>query len=239
MRWWLVGLLLASLALLGCALLEGLWGWLPARPTDPVATATPTATLRPPRTPTATPTMTPIPTATPTPTPTPTLDPGPCRLAAEEDVTVYQRPSFDAAVFGTLREGMALSPEARAPDGWLGFDPGIAQAANIGVFRLRWIHESAAVGITGACHTLPLVWAPAPGVCYTMPMAEVDVYAAPDAEAAVVATLGVGDYAAVTALDDDFARVDLDQGNTDLDLEGWVPVDTLNLNGPCDDLPTP
>jgi len=36
----------------------------------------------------------------------------------------------------------------------------------------------------------------------------------------------------------DWARVDLSVGNVGLDLVGWVQGFALNLNGPCDDLPT-
>ena len=83
-----------------------------------------------------------------------------------------------ASVFHVITEG-------RTADGWLGFDPGVAQAANVGIFRLRW-----------------------------------------------------SDYAAVTGkTKEDWARVDLSVGNVGPDLAGWVQEVTLNLNGPCDDLP--
>ncbi|MFB0533404.1 MAG: SH3 domain-containing protein [Anaerolineae bacterium] len=72
-----------------------------------------------------------------------------------------------------------------------------------------------------------------------MPMDEVHVYAEPDLSSEVIATMMPGDYAAVTGkTTDDWARVDLGVGNTGLDLSGWIQGGTLNLNGPCENLPT-
>ncbi len=134
---------------------------------------------------------------------------------------------------------MRFEAEASTGDGWIGFEPGVAQAANVGVFRLRWIPPEADVGLEGACEDLPEVKGPPVGVCFTMPMDEIDVYAAPDPEAEVIATMAPGDYTAVTAIGETWAQVDLSVGNLDLVAEGWIDVLTLNLNGPCEALPTP
>jgi hypothetical protein len=37
---------------------------------------------------------------------------------------------------------MAITVAARSKGGWLGFDPGVTQAANVGLFRLRWVQHS-------------------------------------------------------------------------------------------------
>lgn len=169
----------------------------------------------------------------------PTATPKPCEIVAESEVTVFQRPSPDAAVFGSMPPGSSVVGEGRTADGWFGFDPGVAQAANIGIFRLRWVDGSSGVRLEGACDGLPELVAPPAGICFTMPMDEVHVYAEPDVSSEVVATMLVGDYAAVIArTTEDWAKVDLSVGNTELDATGWIQGGTLNLNGPCEDLPT-
>jgi hypothetical protein len=212
----------------------------------------------------ATPSATPVPPATPTeaaaqaspagvkgpsptvmePVPVPTevggeevVGSGPCELIAVDEVTVYERAHVTAAVFGTMATGFRVEPEARTADGWWGFDPGVAQAANVGVFRLRWVQESALVRLEGSCGEVPEVVAPPPGICFTMPMEDVLVLASPDPSAEVKATIGLGDYAAVVGRGDSWAMLDLSVGNTAQDVVGWIPAATLNMNGPCDSLP--
>ena len=168
-----------------------------------------------------------------------TLAPEPCSIVAQGDVTVYSRPSSNAAVFGSMASGFHVIPEGRTEDGWLGFDPGVAQAANVGIFRLRWIEESSDIELEGTCEDLPELKGPPAGVCFTMPMDGVHVYTEADVSSEGIATMRWGDYAAVTGKTKlDWARVDLSVGNVGLDLAGWVQGVTLNLNGPCDDLPT-
>jgi hypothetical protein len=163
---------------------------------------------------------------------------GPCELTAEEELTVYQRPHTDAEVFGTMTAGFRVEPEAKTADGWWGFDPGVAQAANVGIFRLRWVHESSPVLLEGCCECPPEVVGPPPGVCFQMPMEDLDVYAAPDPSSEVVASLTPGDYAAVLGNSDGWAKLDLALGNTCQDAMGWIPAASLNMNGPCENLPT-
>jgi len=152
---------------------------------------------------------------------------------------VYSRPSSNAAIFGSMASGFHVIPEGRTADGWLGFDPGVAQAANVGIFRLRWIEESSNIELEGACEDLPELVGPPAGVCFTMPVDGVIVYTEGDVSSEVIATMRWGDYAAVTGkTKGDWARVDLGAGNLGADMMGWVQGVTLNLNGPCDDLPT-
>jgi len=197
------------------------------------------------------PSATPVPAATPTPTVEQpaaiateigggeVVGSGPCELIAVDDVTVYERAHATATVFGTMAAGFRVQPEARTADGWWGFEPGVAQAANAGVFRMRWVQETASVRLEGSCEEVPEVVAPPPGVCFTMPMEEVLILASPDPSAEVVATLGLGDYAEVLGTSTDgWAQVDLASGSTGLAIRGWVPAGTLNMNGPCENLPT-
>ncbi|MEX2029462.1 MAG: hypothetical protein WD906_00605 [Anaerolineales bacterium] len=153
------------------------------------------------------------------------------------DITVYSRPSHVADVFGVLSAGSVQSLSAQTGDGWFGFDPGVAQAANIGSFRLRWVNQ-ADVSLSGDCGSLPVVWAPPVGVCFDMPMEDVDVHADADAASAVVIVLHVEEFAAVLGISGTgWAKVDLGPGNTGSSLVGWVDQATLNMNGPCGSLP--
>jgi hypothetical protein len=162
----------------------------------------------------------------------------PCMLIAEEDVTIYKRPHPNAEVFSTLAASLEVTVDGVTADGWYGFDPGVAQAANIGVFRLRWVDGSTGVRLHGDCDSVPEMVSPLPDACYTMPMGDVLVYENADASSVVIATLVVNDYAAVLGrTDDGWAQVDLSVGNTGLDLVGWIEAATLNMNGPCGDLP--
>jgi hypothetical protein len=163
----------------------------------------------------------------------------PCELIAVDEVTVYERAGDTAGVFGTMAAEFRVQPEARTASGWWGFDPGVAQAANVGIFRLRWVQESASIRLEGSCGDVPEVVAPPPGVCFTMPMEDTLVLASPDPSAETLATLGLGDYAEVLGTSPDgWAQVDLASGSTGLAIRGWVLAGTLSMNGPCENLPT-
>lgn len=205
---------------------------------------TPTPTLPVPSdTPTTAATLTDTPTTAPTDTPTtaaPTLPSGtgPCQATSDAGLTTYERPSYEAEVFSTVQ----LSPVpigSRTADGWLGFDPMKAQAANIGIFRMRWIPPGAAINLTGDCASVPIAdWVPAPGVCYEMTMEAVDVHAAADATSAVTGTLNVGDFAAIQGQTaSGWVLVSGDQANTP-GVNGFIPESATNVNGPCDSIPT-
>lgn len=171
--------------------------------------------------------------------PTATLVSGPCTLFADDNVTVYERPSVASGVFGTMSAGMSEPVEAKTADGWYGFEPGVAQAANIGIFRLRWVQEgTSGLRIEGDCAAVPVVVGPPAGVCFFMPMDTTSVYQLPDLASPIVATLHVEDYAAVIGRTTGWGQVDLGQGNTGLAVVGWVQESALNVNGPCDSLPT-
>jgi uncharacterized protein YgiM (DUF1202 family) len=167
---------------------------------------------------------------------TPTISP--CALSATSDIPVYFRPSTESDVFGTLSPGMSVEALARTADGWIGFEPGVAQAANIGIFRLRWVQETSSVSLEGACANLPIVKGPPAGICFTMPMGDVPVYKEANLASGLVSTLTTQQYAAVTGRNPaNWYRVDLAIGDTASNQAGWIESSAINLNGPCDDLP--
>ncbi len=179
---------------------------------------------------------------TPTPLPpTPTALPGgsgPCEADATTDTTVYTRPSSTADEFGVLSPGSPVTVSGRTADGWLGFDPGVAQAANIGVFRLRWIPPGTALTLSGDCASVPVeTWVPEAGVCYQMSMGPVDVFPAPDPSVAAAAVLDVGDFAAVDGrVASGWFLVNGFRANT-TEVFGFIKDTDANLNGPCDSIP--
>lgn len=163
---------------------------------------------------------------------------GDCVLYTDVQSTVYSRPSDQADVFGQVDAGFETMATARTADGWAGFDPGVAQAANIGIFRQRWIFFDDAT-FSGDCLSIPEEgWIPDPVACYTMPMEPTQVYSEPDSYA-ILATLDVQDFAAVLGLTDSgWAQVDLGLGNTGLTGIGWMDQAALNLSGSaCSSLP--
>ncbi len=164
---------------------------------------------------------------------------GACDYTATAQVDIYFRPHPSADIFSTQGAGFSIQPTARTSNGWLGFDPGVAQAANIGSFRLRWLPPGSG-SVSGGCSSLPVVWGPLPGICYDMPMGDTNVYSTPDSSAAVLIVLHLGEFAELlgTTASGDWARVDLGPGNTGSHAVGWVEASSLNVNGPCGSLPT-
>jgi len=161
-----------------------------------------------------------------------------CNLSALSDTTVYLRPSTGSDVFGTLSAGEVVEVLARTADGWFGFDPGVAQAANTGIFRLRWVQMSGNISMEGGCDLLPVATALPLGICFTMPMGETPVYAAPDVSSEVIAVLNLNDYAAVIGKTaSNWYRVDMALGRAPSYQAGWISEETVNLNEPCEALP--
>ena len=161
-----------------------------------------------------------------------------CILSASVPVTAYYRPSLQAEPFNELPVGMSFYATARTADGWIGFDPGYAQAANIGVFHHRWIQETAAVTLDGDCDSLSIVIGPPPGICFNMFMMDAPLVAEPLLGADVLSLIPAGDYAMVIGKSaDGWLRIDLSVGNVGKDIDGWVESMNANFNGPCTNLP--
>jgi len=200
----------------------------------PGLSATPTESEPPPASPTLA-EPAPITTAPPdfdTPIPLP------CTLSASNDVTAYFRPSTGSNVFGTFSAGMSVEATARTADGWIGFEPGVAQAGNTGIFRLRWVEETSDISLDGACGTLPVVEGPPAGICFAMLMGDTPIYEETDPAASLVTTLTTQEYAAVIGrAPDNWYRLDLAIGDTSSNRAGWAEGSGISLNGPCESLP--
>lgn len=165
---------------------------------------------------------------------------GTCSLTLDEATTLYDRPSTEAQIFSEGVAGFNAVVTGRTFDGWVGFDPGIAQAANVGIFRLRWVHFDN-VSLTGNCVSVPQSsWVPQPDLCYTMPQSSVNVYTNANTSSTVLSTLNVEQFASVSGFTGGgWTQVDLGAGNTGRSGIGWMQEADLNLNGgTCDELPT-
>jgi hypothetical protein len=156
-----------------------------------------------------------------------------CELTATGSVTAFNRPSFAAEEFADLPGNMPLRVAGRTDDGWWGFDPAYAQAANIGVFRLRWVPPDSAIELDGDCESVPLVEGPKPGICFTMPMSETSIYALPDTSEDVLIVLNAGDYVEVEGrYGEGWMRVDLSEGSIGMPTKGWMEASSVNFNCP-------
>jgi len=174
--------------------------------------------------------------AVPTP-PETASPPQACELVAAGSIKAYQRPSLEGQRFATLQPGTRVMVEAMTSDGWFGFDPGYAQAGNVGVFRLRWVRHGGAFSLHGACDSLPVVQGPPAEVCFTMAVMDVPVYAAPSTASVVLSKLDVGGYAKVLGAADNWLLVDLSVGSAGVEAHGWIAAEQASFNGRCEDLP--
>jgi hypothetical protein len=163
--------------------------------------------------------------------------PGPCELVVSKEVTAYTRPSRQATTFGPLPAGERAPVTATTADGWLGFEPDVAQAANVGIFRLRWVQKDDALQLEGACDHLPVVASVPPTACFQMFMEAMPIYAEAHTDAAIIANAQPDDYAQVIAMSDEWLELDLNVGSVKQNNTGWIPRSDANFNGPCDDLP--
>lgn len=68
-----------------------------------------------------------------------TPTPESCSFVTNTSITVYRLPDNTSDVFGTMAAGETYEILARTGDDWVGFDPGIAQAGNIGLAHHRWV----------------------------------------------------------------------------------------------------
>jgi hypothetical protein len=158
----------------------------------------------------------------------------PCQLTAVEPVTVFNRPSAAADVFGTLGAGESVQPAVKTADGFYGFDPGVAQAGNVGVFRNRWVLKTYQVELAGSCSSVKTVVGPIANLCYAMSMGDTPVYTSADTASAVITTLHSGDYVQALGTSSGWVKVDLNVGSTSTNSIGWVQETDIGYNGRCE-----
>jgi len=164
-------------------------------------------------------------------TPTPS---GPCELSVANAVDIYNRASAAADVFGTFGPSDKVNPTAKTADGFYGFEPGTAQAGNVGLFRLRWVLKTVDVTVTPGCASIPTVVAPIAGICYAMMVEDTSIFSSPDTTSALVTTMHKNDYAMVVAHNPGWFTLDLNVASPSMDKLGYLEENKLGgFNGPC------
>ena len=155
-----------------------------------------------------------------------------CVRVATRLASIYYLPLAATSRFGQLAKGDEVTLAARTATGWVGFDPGTAQAANVGVFRLRWVRPADAFGAdSAACAHLPVVVTP-PAGCVLMADHPIAVRARPAAGAALLSTIPTGSYAQIrpqTNAVNNWLTINLPDQLT----PGYVAAAAGNLTGPC------
>src|ERR1700752_431678 len=168
-----------------------------------------------------------------TPTVTPTAS-GPCNLSVANAVDIYQRPSAASDVFGTFTTSDTAQPTAKTADGFYGFQPGVAQAGNVGIFRLRWGLKNIDVTLSPGCASIPTVVAPIAGISYAMKIEATSSFSSPDTTSALVTTMHRDDYAMITAHNPGWFTLDLNVASPSMDKLGYLEESKLGgFNGPC------
>lgn len=159
------------------------------------------------------------------------IEPGIVTLTAEESLTVYARPDSSAGEWGTLAPGDSVSINVRTADGWLGFEPGVAQAGNSGSFRYRWIASGEPFSLVGNTASLQVVWGPSKGIIYAMTFGPVPVHADPDSLSAVVDSLPGNSAAAILSSVQGWYLVDPSEGPSPGTASGWVNSGEISISG--------
>ena len=121
-----------------------------------------------------------------------------------------------------------------AADGFYGFDPAVAQAGNVGVFRNRWILKTYQLSVEGDCSSLPVVVGPIANLCYAMVMGNSPVFKRSNPYSTRVTVLHMDDYAMVIRSTPEWVQVDLNVSNHPIDATGWIKSENIGYNGNCE-----
>lgn len=74
-----------------------------------------------------------------------------CTFTPNTPLTAYRLPDDTSDVFGVMPSVESYKALARTAEGWVGFDPGIAQAGNMGLAHHRWVQLNAT--LSSSCLT--------------------------------------------------------------------------------------
>ena len=160
-----------------------------------------------------------------------------CILVCLDSVDVFTRPDSSAMLMSSLTSRDKVAISGRTVDGWLGFDPGVAQAANIGSFRLRWISGDAQYVTDSELSSIPVVWGPQADITYAMIYETSPIYSEPDSNSAVVDSVPSSCAAAIVSRTEDWYLLDLSNGPLDRDTEGWIKSMDVSVSGNLDTIP--
>ena len=160
-----------------------------------------------------------------------------CILIASDSIDIMLRPDSTAAKWSTLPPGDSVNVSGRTESGWLGFDPGVAQAANTGSFRYRWIREGEAFSLRGSIGNVPVVWSPEPGIPYAMIYEDTPIYREPDTLSEQTDSVYAGSAASVISKTENWYLLNLEEGPEPRNGEGWISGQIVSINGDIDSIP--
>jgi hypothetical protein len=205
----------------------------PASSSAPTATATAGPTL----------TFTPAPTLSPTDTAAPPATPEPCTFVLLDDIIAPHEPRPGEEYAEAIPAGFTDEAVARTADGWVGFEPGIPQALNVGIFRLLWLDPAAPLDYTGGCDQLPVVTHPFEPLCAAVPFYDSTalIYAAPGIGFEPIAELVTFGWIEIVDWPlSDWWLVDLANSSLGASGTGWLPVESADwMPHFCQDLNEP
>lgn len=147
------------------------------------------------------------------------------------ETSAYFRPSDSSRVFCGFQPGDVIQIAAQSENGWMGFDPGVAQASNTGVFRYRWIKNDSCVNLKGFSEHLLRMPSPDPFLTYNMFFGGTKIYCEPDSFSPPLYMTLNGDYAVIAGnTEGDWIHVEFSEGFPKIDVEGWIQSSFLNLS---------
>jgi len=152
-------------------------------------------------------------------------------LTAADTVVIRPRPDSASAVWGLLLPGESVPLSGVTLDGWLGFEPGVAQAGNSGSFRYRWIAPGESFLLAGDRDLLDTVWGSSAGIVYAMTFCPVPVFVEPDGFATIADSLPAGSAAVIVSRLSGWYLVDSSAGPTPETESGWVREEDVSISG--------
>lgn len=143
-----------------------------------------------------------------------------------DTLDIFSRPDSRSEIWSLLLPGEAVTLEVITATGWLGFEPGVAQAANTSSFRYRWLPPDSSI----ATDSLPVVWAPKLDVSYVMTPVDTPVYPDQDTTSTPLATIPSNSAAAIIGITATWFKVDLLDSPLEEDIQGWILSEAVSIN---------
>ena len=168
---------------------------------------------------------------------------GICTGHTQGQVTLYSRPSTKSSVFGIADPSQNLQFVGKTEDAsFYGFEPGTAQAANVGPFRLRYVRATDIIfDEKSDCSRVSVVPTVLATACYVMFQEGGVVRSAPTTSSDVGTSFYSGDYIPVIAQTSGstyWMHVKSGVSDSSIIADGWVSGTYANFSGAsCEKIP--
>lgn len=150
----------------------------------------------------------------------------PVAFKSLDTLDIFSRPNPGSEIWSQLLPGETVTLEVITEFGWLGFEPGVAQAANTCSFRYRWLPPDSSV----ATDSLPIVWAPKLDVSYAMSQVDTPVYPDQNTASTPLITIPSNSAAAIIGITATWFKVDLSDSPQEEDIQGWILCEAVSIN---------